>query len=387
MKRLAESAAVVLATLLGVYLLWQFRTAVWLFLLSLALAAAVRPLVRQTEGQGVRHSLVLLAVYLIGGASLVLLLYTVGAASVNELQRAGSNFVGAYDRIWEEWPDGSLLQQMSIRWLPPPDGLYESIVGERLSAILRGMLGLTLSLLDLLSRTVVVVMLSLYWNMDRVRLERLWLSLLRPPQRARARDLWHELESAVGAYVRIQLVISVMVGVLLGLGYQLMGLEFPTLLALTGGVLRFIPWLGVLLAIVPVLLAGLQAGPGTAALAVLYTLAIFMLSAVLEQRTGGRRYSSLLIVLVMIALADVFGLVGALLAPPLAAALQVAASRLARLPAAASPVEMTNPIDDLEARLAMINHSLQAAPDPAPPRTAHLAQRLAQLLERARVVL
>jgi putative permease len=387
MRRLAESVAIVLATLLAVYLLWQFRTAVWLFLLSLALAAAVRPLLRGTEGQGIKHTLALLAVYLVGGAGVVLLFYTVGAASADELQRAGNDFVATYDRMWAEWPDGSLLQQTIIGRLPPPNELYENIVAEQLTAILSGMLGVTLNLLDLLSRAVAVVMLSFYWNIDRVRLERLWLSLLAPAERARARDLWRALEAGVGAYVRIELITSVLVGLLLGMGYQLMGLEFPTLLALVGALARFIPWLGVLLAIVPVLVVGLQAGTGVAVLAVLYTLLVFILISLFELRLGGRRYSSLLIVLVMIALADVFGLAGVLLAPPLAAAIQVLVSHRVSVPVIANPADVTHQIADLEERLAMVNASLETAPDPPPPRTAHLAQRLTQLLERARGVM
>ena len=53
MKRLALATAVVVATLVGLLMLWMLHEAVLIFLLSLAVAAAMRPVVDEVARRGV----------------------------------------------------------------------------------------------------------------------------------------------------------------------------------------------------------------------------------------------------------------------------------------------------------------------------------------------
>ncbi|MCZ7672142.1 MAG: AI-2E family transporter [Chloroflexi bacterium] len=78
-----------------------------------------------------------------------------------------------------------------------------------------------------MSGGLVILFLSLYWSLDRVRFERLWLSLLPPEQRARARDIWQTIESDLGSYIRSEVAQSLLAGLLLGLGYWALGSPTP----------------------------------------------------------------------------------------------------------------------------------------------------------------
>jgi len=387
-KRLAISVAVILATLLGLYLLWEFRDAVLLFFFSLAVAAAVRPLVSYWEGKGLSHTLALTIIYGVGLAIIGALIYFVGGALLDEVERGGNFFVSTYDQLWATWPQGSTLQQTVVQWLPPPDQLYQSLAGAQLTTVLSQFLGVTLSTIEFVSQVVVVLMLSLYWGMDRVRFERLWLSLLPATQRAQARDLWHEVETAVGGYLRSEVVASLVGGLLLGAGYWAMGLPFPALLALAGVLARLIPWLGILFALTPILLVTLPMGPIAALVASLYTVFVFILLIdLVELRLIRRGYSTLLIVLVMIALADLYGLAGLVFAPPLAVAIQVFFNHFtsAAVEASIESNAVASQVYRLQERLAGLRLRLGEADGTPLPQTAHLTQRLTQLVERARV--
>ncbi|MGH2521096.1 MAG: AI-2E family transporter [Anaerolineales bacterium] len=391
MKRLVWFTVVVLSTLMVVFLLWQFRGAVALFLLSLAVAAAVRPLVDYWVGRGMLRSVALLLVYLVGVGALGLLLYGISGPLLHELEQGGNNFVLAYDTLWATWPEGSPFQQTIVKWLPPPAELYQAIAGEQANALLQGLLGVTLSVFDILSQFVVVLMLSLYWSVDRVRFERLWLSVLPADQRARARDLWRAIETGVGAYIRSELVQSLLAGLLLGLGYWMIGLPYPTLLAIGSALAWMIPWLGAALASIPVLLVGLAGlNPGLAALAVVYTLTVFfVLEVVIEPKLfNQRQFSSLLVVLVVIALADVYGLLGVVIAPPLAAAIQIFFTHMLQQPApAAAPDQMARQIADLDKRLVRVREMMNNLEAPASPQTVSMLERLNGLIERANAAL
>ncbi|HXU63754.1 MAG TPA: hypothetical protein VN962_18780, partial [Polyangia bacterium] len=65
MRRVAVAAAISLATLMTVILLWRFAGVAALFVISLAVAATVRPMVESLERQ-LGRNLALAAVYLSG---------------------------------------------------------------------------------------------------------------------------------------------------------------------------------------------------------------------------------------------------------------------------------------------------------------------------------
>jgi putative permease len=385
MKRLAQMTAIVLATIFVVYLLWQFRSVVMLFLLSLVLAAVVRPATTLWENRPGQPAY-LAGLYLLGLLGVGVLVYFVGGWLLDELQRVGNYFVATYDTAWRDWPNGTSFQQSMVQWMPPPNDLYTSLTGERLDVFLRGILGVTMNALEIFAQLTTITMLSLYWGIDRVRFERLWLSLLPVAQRAQARALWREIEASLGAYVRSQLISSLLTGALLGVGYWLMGLEFPAMLAVLSAIAWLIPWLGALLALVPVVMVAMSGGPGVVAVTILYTVVVFILIRLLESRLLKQGYGALIVVVVMVALVDAFGLIGLLLAPPLAAALQVVLNYARQASATPQSTKINDEIEDLQIRLDSLRAELvnEASPD---PQAADLTRRLTQLLQRARSVL
>jgi len=65
---------------------------------------------------------------------------------------------------------------------------------------------------------------------------------------------------------------SLLAGLLLGLGYWLLGSPYPALLALAGALACLIPVVGYVLAILPVLLVGLLTGVQLSLFTALYAL-------------------------------------------------------------------------------------------------------------------
>jgi len=390
MKRLAILTATAAATLAGAWLLWQFRSVLLLFLMSLGLAAALRPLVDgQEHAWHWPRPAALLAVY---GLTLAVMIVVIVAASgplLDDLRRSADQFVLTYDNVWATWPVGSPFQQSMAAWLPPPHELYAAVTGAQGAAIAQSLLGVTASLVDLISRASIVVVMSIYWGMDQARFERLWLSLLPAGRRARALEIWRAMESGLGAYLRSELIQSLLAGLLLGAGYRLLQMPYPALLATISAIVWLVPWLGAVLGLGFVLLAGLAAGPWITVAACVYTVLIFaLLEFVVEPRLYNRRqFSSLLVVLLVIALWNAAGLLGLLAAPPLAAALQILVSNLL-VPGTAV---IAQPIEErfaaLEGRLATLDASLDTAPQAPPPQVGNLVSRLGMLLSKARQAL
>jgi putative permease len=385
MKRLAGYTALVLATLLGAALLWEFRGVLLMFAFSLAIAAALRPLVDRQIERGWSRGLSILLVYGLSFGLFFAIGWSLGPTLLDELRRTADNFVLQYDRLYANWPAGTTFQQAVVAQLPPPSELYAAITGPRGEAMVQSVLGVTANVFQSASQMLVAIFLSLYWAIDQVRFERLWLTLLPAERRARAREIWRAVETGVGTYIRSELTQSLLAGVLLGLGYRLLNLEYPALLAAVSVLAWLVPWLGVALGLVPVILVGLAASPLMAILAALYTLVVFIvLEFVVEPRLLNRRqYNSLLLALVVLTLGEEFGLVGVLIAPPLSVALQILGTHL--LTPASTPA--VKPLDEqftvLAERLASVRALLTRTDNEPEPQVVSMVERLDALLEKA----
>ena len=213
--------------------------------------------------------------YVLALACIAVVVVAVAAPVLDDLRRAADQFVLSFDNLWATWTTGSAFQQSLLARLPPPHELYSAMAGARGASMARGLLGATLSLADTISQVSIVVVMSVYWSMDQARFERLWLSLLRPGQRTRALEIWRAMETGLGAYLRSELTQSLLAGLLLGVGYALVRLPYPALVATLSAFVWLIPWLGAVLGLGLVILASLAAGPWVMLLACVYTLMVF----------------------------------------------------------------------------------------------------------------
>jgi hypothetical protein len=85
----------------------------------------------------------------------------------------------------------------------------------------------------------------------------------------------------------------------------------------------------------------------------------------------------------MLILVDQFGLIGILIAPPLAAVIQIFASQYFRSTTTATMPQLTQPISTLRVSLLEVQTTLAALSAPPPPEVANMVERLTQLIGRA----
>ena len=387
MNHLARNTAIVLGTLTVLAALWVMREMVVLFLISLAVAAAMRPIVHRLMVRGWRRSLAVGLVYFAVFALLAGAAYVVALPLAGEVREAAEAFARWYQQTTSPWSQSSGLRQMLATRLPPPDEIFKDLSGDRGLAVGQALLGVTWNLFENLVRFLLVFVLSIYWTLDRVHFERLWLSLLPASNRVEARNAWQSVESGVGDYLRSEAVQAALAGMLLAVGYHAMGVRFPTLLTVVGALAWLIPWLGLLLATVPAVLVAWHTSLPIAILTGVYATAVFVvLEFLVEPRFfNRRRYSSLLVALTTVALTDYFGLIGLFFGPPLAVTIQICCGHL--LERSTVGVNLSQNIADLQTRLAGVRESLAASGEPLAPEVASVLDRLGVLVDNAQAVL
>ena len=389
MRRIAWYATIILVTITGLIILWQFRQALLLFLLSLATAAAFRPLIDYFIHHRYPRSISLLFSYLIILGLTIGILWVISGPLIHDIEQATNHLATSYVRIQASWPESGVpFQRMLASQLPPPDELFGGMSDEE---GLQGLMGVTIDLFSFLGSLGLIIILSLYWSADSIHFERLLLSLIAVGKRPTARMIWRGIDKGIGAYVRSELIQSLLAGMLLWLGYWLIGLDYPVLLAVIGSLAWLIPWFGAVIAVVPALLVGFGSGIFTGILATVYTVFVLVvMEFVIEPRIFWRKnYSSVILILIMLALAEAYGLIGLILAPLVSASIQIVFKYILH-PDTSYDSPIMNPdetparlISDLRERLAETRDAFLTQSEPRSPEIMSLMQRLESLVFEA----
>ncbi|MBA4421009.1 MAG: hypothetical protein C0391_07655 [Anaerolinea sp.] len=385
-KHLFRVFTAVMTTLLALLVLWQFRIVVIYVLISLILAAAVRPLALRLRSKRFVVRIAWSLLFLIGLGSFSFLLFTTVKLAGSEFQMLAQSLSERDAWTLPLWLEGSAFQQTLIEQLPPPSLLSQAISGDQGQLVLPAILGLMKGIGGLVTGILIILFLSIYWVINQIHFERLWLSLLPPGQRKQARGIWRTIETDIGGYIRGQFLQSLLVGLLLGLGYWLIGSPYPALLALIGALACLIPVVGSVIVIIPPILVGLLTSVQLSLFTGLYTLIV--LTAILiwiKPRLFNRRWDNpILTVVLLIAMADAFGIVGIIVAPPISAVCQILWSRLVSHRAVAGSAAQ---ISDLKDRQERIWETISAMDEPPPPLVTSSLERLTQLIVKAEAIL
>ena len=385
-NQLIKFGTAVMTTLLALVVLWQFRVVVGYVLISLTLAAALRPLAERLLEPGLAKRVAWLLLYLLVLGGFGFLVFLTGEAAVRDIQQLADTVSTQDAWVLPLWLEGSSFQLSLMAQLPAPSKLFEAFTGDEGQLVLPAILGFTQGMGGVASGTFIILFLSIYWSTNQVHFERLWLSLLPSDQRKQARGIWKTVEPDVGAYIRGEIVQSVLAGLLLGLGYWLLGSPYPALLALVGALTCLIPVIGTALAVIVVLLVGLLTSVQLSLLTVVYTLvALTGLGVWVMPRIFNRRWNNpILPVILLIAMADAFGLFGIILAPPLSAVCQIIWKQLVSHRAASGAGVQ---VSDLKERQARVWEAINAMDEAPLPLLTSSMESLTRLIEKAEPVL
>jgi predicted PurR-regulated permease PerM len=390
MIRIVWYTALVLVTLTVLVLLWQFSSAIILFFLSLVLAAAFRPIINRLISRRVSKPVALIITFGLFFLILFLLIFSTGGKIIQDLQKLTDNSFVGYEGLKDKWLAGenSMLNGLAEQ-LPNPQDLNSAFTGERSAQFFRSVFGTAQGIFDFFARVVIVVVLSIYWSIDHVRFERLWLSLLPVESRGRARNIWFAIEEGVGAFIRREGILSLTSGLLLWLVYMFLGIEYATLLASLGAIMRLIPWLGAVMLVFLPLLAGSSYGLWAGVVASGLTLIILItLEIVVGNKIFPRsRYSSILLMVIVIIMAESYGLIGAVFAPVLAVTIQILGKKLIPAHLIVDERNTSDKLANIEIKTLKLKQLLTETPIEEKTYTLNMISRLENLIQKTYTVL
>jgi predicted PurR-regulated permease PerM len=201
--------------------------------------------------------------------------------------------------------------------------------------------------------TVTVLAVVYLWLVEHARIQRYVLAFVPTHRRARARDVWNQIETRLGMWVRGQLILMGAMGAATSTAYALLGVPAPLLLGLIAAITEAIPLVGPLLGAIPAVIVAATISPQLAVLVagvylVLQLLEGNLLVPLVMRNTVG--ISPFIVILSLLVGGAAGGLLGALLAVPIAAAIEVAIEGLQsrETPVAQDPTPVSDEPDEDE---------------------------------------
>ncbi|WP_338256946.1 AI-2E family transporter [Dictyobacter halimunensis] len=295
--------------------------ALLLLIIAALLAYALMPGVKWLQ-RFIPRPFAIVSICLITLACLSLLLYFVTSTAVHQFTSLARSlaFVLA-PRHGTTSPLEHFLQSFGIT--------QQQIIAARQQLIARGenlassALPLITSILDVLLDTVVVAVITIYFLIDGPRINRWCRHNL--PDKARPDFLIDTLQRVVGGYIRGQLILATLIGLLVGIGMALFRVPYALLLGVLAFILEFIPILGTLISGAICTLIALTQGIWIAVGVLIYFIIVHILEGdIVGPRIVGEAIGlhPIVSIAAVIAGSQLFGIWGALLASPIAGVLQ-----------------------------------------------------------------
>jgi predicted PurR-regulated permease PerM len=312
-KQAFVAAAIFVAVVALALALWKLRVLIALLFLALIVAAAMRPTVETLRMRyRVPRGVGILVHYAGLAALLGLLLWLVVPRAIDQIQRATSS-----DRLESQARETSgvkhdVLVSVQTRLEDLPSG----------AQLVDPALELTLTAFEVVVGFFFVLAAAAYWIFERDRAVDLVASLVPRPRRRVLRDTWSLIDLKLGAYVRGQALLILVVATALSTIFWAIGLPFWLLIGTFAGVVEIVPVVGPLaagaLAIGVGLTVSLAVGlaAGVAVLVVRLLEDYLVIPRVLGEAVG---LSPLLVLTSVTGVALLFGEFAILLAIPIAA--------------------------------------------------------------------
>jgi predicted PurR-regulated permease PerM len=308
-----------------VHMLLELTEILTFILMALFLALGLEPLVSQLMRRGFTR----------GWAVLVVMLSLLGALGLIGWVVVPT-FVDQVVTLIDEAP-GYLTDVQQNRFVVRLDDRFhlaqqlqdraeEGMTAETVTSVLGGVLGAGKALFDGIVAIVTVLVLTLYLMAALPSVKAACYKLVPQRRRARVVFLGEEISRRVGGYVLGQTTVALINGVLTWIMLVTLGLPFPAVLAVLAGFLALIPIVGTIVGGVAITLVALSSGWSTAVFALGYYIAYHALEAyVLAPRIMHRAVDVPAVVTIVAVLAGgtLLGIVGALIAIPVAAGLSL----------------------------------------------------------------
>jgi predicted PurR-regulated permease PerM len=236
-ERVALSTLIVIAIVALALALWKLKLVLALVFLAFILAAALRPGIDRLGRAGVPRGLGLAIHYLAIAGLLTIALWFVVPRAVDQVQNALGGSTQA--QIHQEAANSKGIKHEVLTAI---DKRLREV--PKASEVLHPAVEVTLKVFEVVLGLFFVLASAAYWIFERDRAVDFVTSLLPRPRRKKVRDTWDLIDLKLGAFVRGQALLIVLVGTVLSGAFWAIGLPYFILIGAFAGLVEIVPVIG-----------------------------------------------------------------------------------------------------------------------------------------------
>jgi predicted PurR-regulated permease PerM len=313
-------------TIFLAWALWEVRGALLLIYISALIAIGLSPLVNELERKRLMRQRVprwaaILVIYICIIAALVAIAAMVIPAVVMQARDLAREF----PRLLHQGQQWLINHGVLTREISAAEAVQQtapSAAQDTLGLVANAVLGVIGGVFGLIT----VLVLAFYLLVDSTSLILVFLRLFPREKRSQVNDACRRVTNKISAWLGGQLVLSGIIGSTAALGLFLMGVPFFWVLALIAAIGELIPIVGPILSAVPAVIVALSVEPALALAVILFFIAQqqlenhLLVPKIMQRQVG---ISPVFVIIALLIGGSLLGVIGAILAVPTAAILQV----------------------------------------------------------------
>ncbi|BDH61604.1 UPF0118 membrane protein YubA [Lysinibacillus sp. PLM2] len=202
------------------------------------------------------------------------------------------------------------------------------------SGVASGITGFLSKLTSIILSLVTVPFILFYLLYEGEKLPKFILKVLPPRMRNEASQVMKEVDKQVSSYIQGQILVSICIGVMMTIGFLIIGLDYALVLGFIAMITSVVPYLGPVIAITPAIIIALVNSPiMLVKLVIVWTVVQLVEGKLITPNIMGKSLSihPITIIFVLLTAGSLFGVAGVILGIPGYAILKVVVSHLYRL--------------------------------------------------------
>jgi len=307
----------IIGTVLLVWFLYSIREIIVLFFIVLVIVAALGPLVNRLAKYIPRFlAVIFLSVIFLG--LLVAIGFLIIPPVIDQISQLAINLPYYINKL------GPFYENMRNSVTNYQDQLFNLSSG--LGRLSSGLYSTTLGFISGIVGILTILILSFYMLLEQESIRSFLHQVVPLEHKEMFFDVVRKIGGKMGSWLRGQVLLMVIIGILDGIALVILGVPFALTLAVWGALTEVIPYVGPWLGLLPAILIALSISPLKALLILAAYLLIQQLeSQFLAPKIMGKAVglSPVIIILALLAGAKLMGILGVMIAVPVAAAISV----------------------------------------------------------------
>jgi len=317
--------------LVAVWFLYLIREILALLFVAILIVVAIDPIVDFLQRKKIPRSIGVLAVYIllfsIVGLSISLLIPALTGQFTDFSQKAPF-FLQKIESVFESVKSFFQLHNISLNTAQLAENL-----NSRLATIPDAIFSETVGLVRNIISIVVVLVMAFYMTVKENGIKKFIVSITPEKHKDYAISLTERMQQKIGKWIQGQLILMLTIFILDFVGLYIIGIPYALPLAIFAGITEIVPYVGPIISAIPSIILGLLISPltGLATLLLYFFAQQFeshiIVPQVMKKAVGLNPIAVILALLVGVKLG---GILGAILAIPLATVISVFVGDLMR---------------------------------------------------------